>query len=97
MDVVMVTANGMVKRTAAEEFRTQGRGGGGITAMGVAAGDQVVGAVKLANEQTVMVVTAGGTAIKFEAAELRTMGRGAQGVRAIRLKEGDKVVAVMAL
>ncbi len=97
MDVVIVTANGMVKRTAADEFRAQGRGGGGITAMGVAAGDQVVDAVKLGNEQGVMVVTAGGTAIKFEAADLRAMGRGAQGVRAIRLKEGDKVAAVIAL
>lgn len=97
MDVVIVTANGMVKRTTADEFRAQGRGGGGITAMGVAAGDHVVGAVRLSNEQAVMVVTAGGTAIKFEAAELRTMGRGAQGVRGIRLKEGDKVAAVIAL
>ncbi len=97
MDVVIVTANGMVKRTAADEFRVQGRGGGGITAMGVAEGDQVVGAVRLANEQAIMVVTSGGTAIKFEAADLRTMGRGAQGVRAIRLKEGEKVAAVIAL
>jgi DNA gyrase subunit A len=97
MDVVIVTANGMVKRTAADEFRAQGRGGGGITAMGVASGDPVVGAVALKNEQAIMVVTAGGTAIKFEAAELRSMGRGAQGVRAIRLKEGDKVAAVLAL
>jgi len=97
MDVVIVTANGMVKRTAADEFRAQGRGGGGVAAMGVAADDKVVDAVKLGNEQGVMVVTAGGAAIKFEAAELRSMGRGAQGVRGIRLKEGDKVVAVVAL
>jgi DNA gyrase subunit A len=97
MDVVIVTANGMVKRTTADEFRAQGRGGGGITAMGVGAGDQVVGAVALRNEQNVMVVTAGGTAIKFASSDLRTMGRGAQGVRGIRLKEGDKIVAVIAL
>ena len=65
--------------------------------MGVGAGDQVVGAVALRNEQNVMVVTAGGTAIKFASSDLRTMGRGAQGVRGIRLKEGDKIVAVIAL
>lgn len=65
--------------------------------MGVAAGDRVVGAVKLAMETSVMVVTAGGTAIKFAASDLRSMGRTAQGVRAIRLKDGDKVVAVVAL
>ena len=97
MDVVIVTAMGMVKRTSADEFRQQGRGGGGIAAMGVAAGDKVVGAAKLSMEQSVMVVTAGGTAIKFAASDLRQMGRGAQGVRAIRLKDGDRVVAVVAL
>ena len=96
MDVVIVTAMGMVKRTSADEFRQQGRGGGGITAMGVAAGDKVVGVAKLASEQGVMVVTAGGTAIKFAASDLRQMGRGAQGVRAIRLKAGATVVAVVA-
>ncbi len=33
MDVVLVTKNGMVKRTSVEEFRLQGRGGGGVAAM----------------------------------------------------------------
>jgi DNA gyrase subunit A len=97
MDVVIVTANGMVKRTSVDEFRQQGRGGGGIAAMGVGPGDRVVGAVKLQMEQSVMVVTQSGTAIRFAASELRSMGRTAQGVRGIRLKDGDKVVAVAAL
>ena len=97
MDVVLVTSKGMVKRTSVEEFRQQGRGGGGITAMGVGDGDCVVGAVKLGMEQSVMVVTAKGAAIRFAAGDLRSMGRSAQGVRGIRLKEGDKVVAVVAL
>jgi len=97
MAVVLVTANGMVKRTSVAEFRQQGRGGGGIAGMGVAPGDRVVGAVALGPAQTVMVVTAGGTAIRFAASELRSMGRAAQGVRGIRLKEGDKVVAVVAV
>jgi DNA gyrase subunit A len=97
MDVVIVTANGNVKRTAVDQYRQQGRGGSGIAAIGVAPGDRVVGAVKLAMEQSVMVVTASGTAIRFAASELRAMGRGAQGVRGIRLKDGDKVVAVVAL
>jgi len=97
MDVVLVTASGMVKRTNVDEFRQQGRGGGGITAMSVGAGDKVVGAVALTNQATVMVVTASGVAIRFSAADIRSMGRTAQGVRAVRLKDGDKVVAVAAL
>jgi DNA gyrase subunit A len=97
MDVVLVTEKGMVKRTDAEEFRQQGRGGGGITAMSLGEGDRVVAATKLSMEGSLMVVTSGGTAIRFAATELRSMGRTAQGVRAIRLKEGEKVVAVIAL
>ncbi len=97
MDVIIVTANGMIKRTAADEFRQQGRGGGGIAAMNVADGDKVVGAVTLGMASTVMVVTAGGTAIRFSAGDLRSMGRAAAGVRAIRLKDGDKVVGVAAV
>jgi DNA gyrase subunit A len=98
MDVVIVTKNGMIKKTAADEFRQQGRGGGGIAAMNVGDGDCVAGAVALGmGVSTVMVVTAGGTAIRFAAADLRAMGRGASGVRAIRLKEGDKVAAVTAV
>jgi len=97
MDVVFVTKNGMVKRTSADEFRAQGRGGGGVTAMGVGEGDAIVGAVALGAAKGVMVVTAGGTAIHFAAQELRAMGRGAQGVRGIRLKEGDSVAAVIAV
>jgi len=74
MDVVIVTANGMVKRTTPTSSGHR-PGRWGITAMGVGAGDQVVGAVALRNEQNVMWWTAGGTAIKFASSDLRTMGR----------------------
>jgi DNA gyrase subunit A len=97
MDVVIVTANGMVKRTAANDYRQQGRGGSGIGAIGVAPGDRVVAVLSLGSAQSVMLVTAGGTAIRFAASELRSMGRTAQGVRGIRLKDGDKVVAAAAV
>jgi len=95
MDVVLVTKKGMIKRTAVDEFRQQGRGGGGVAAMGLADGDEVVGAAAL-TAGSVMVVTASGKAIRFAADELRQMGRGAQGVRGIRLSDGDRVVAVVA-
>jgi DNA gyrase subunit A len=97
MDVVIVTAKGMVKRTSADEYRQQGRGGSGITGISVGDGDHVVAAVALGAAGSIMVVTAGGTAIRFAASELRSMGRSAQGVRGIRLKDGDKVVAAVAV
>ena len=45
MDVVLVTKNGMVKRTNVEDFRKQSRGGGGVAAMGLAEGDGISVAV----------------------------------------------------
>jgi len=97
MDVVLVTKNGMIKRTSVDEFRLQGRGGGGVAAMGLAEGDAIVGAAPMGSASAVMVVTQKGTAIRFSAEEVRQMGRGAQGTRAIRLQEGDQVVAVVAV
>lgn len=95
MDVVLVTKNGMVKRTSVDEFRLQGRGGGGVAAMSLADGDVIVGAAALEKASSVMVVTAKGTAIRFSVDDVRQMGRGAQGTRAIRLQEGDSVAAVV--
>ncbi len=97
MDVVLVTKSGMVKRTSVEDFREQGRGGGGVAAMSLTEGDIIVGATALGNESGVMVITKKGTAIRFPAGDVRQMGRGAQGTRAIRLQDGDEVVAVVAV
>ncbi len=97
MDVVLVTKNGMVKRTSADEFRLQGRGGGGVAAMSLAEGDAIVGAAPLSNASSVMVITKRGTAIRFSTDDIRQMGRGAQGTRAIRLQDGDEVIAVVSL
>ena len=97
MDVVLVTKNGMVKRTNVEDFRRQGRGGGGVAAMSLAEGDVIVGAAAMGNASDIMVVTKKGTAIRFSVDDVRQMGRGAQGTRAIRLQEGDTVIAVVAL
>jgi DNA gyrase subunit A len=96
MDVVLVTKNGMVKRTSVDEFRLQGRGGGGVAGMSLAEGDAIVAAAPLSNASSVMVVTKHGTAIRFSVDDVRQMGRGAQGTRAIRLQDGDEVVAVVA-
>ena len=98
MDVILVTKGGMVKRTSVDEFRLQGRGGGGVAAMSVAEGDEIVAVARLSAKATsVMVVTKQGTAIHFAVEDVRPMSRNAQGTRAIRLQEGDEVVAVVAL
>jgi DNA gyrase subunit A len=98
MDVVVVTKGGMVKRTSADEFRVQSRGGGGVTAMSVAEGDEVVAIAPVAPKaKSVMVVTKSGIAIQFPIDDVRSMSRTAQGTRAIRLQDDDEVVGVVVL
>lgn len=96
MDLVTVTEKGMIKRTALDEFRAQRRGGSGIRAANLAAGDRMAGAVAVSGSEDVIVLTAQGTAIRFSADDLRAMGRTASGVQGIRLADGDRVVAVVA-
>ena len=96
MDLITVTEKGMVKRTALDEFRAQRRGGSGIRAANLAAGDGIAGAVAVSDGDEVIIVTAQGTAIRFSASDLRAMGRTASGVQGIRLGAGDRVVAVVA-
>jgi DNA gyrase subunit A len=87
----------MVKRTSVDEFRIQGRGGGGVGAMSLGEDDGIVGAVALQKATSVMVVTEQGVAIHFSVDDIRQMSRSAQGTRAIRLQEDDQVVAVVAV
>jgi len=96
MHVVMVTEQGVVKRSDLEEYRRQGRGGGGVKGINVATGDRVVGAVCVDGDPDILVCTAQGMTIRMAGADIRAMGRTASGVRGIRLQAGDRVVAIAA-
>ncbi|KPJ61828.1 hypothetical protein AMK68_05660 [candidate division KD3-62 bacterium DG_56] len=96
MHVVMVTEQGVVKRSDLEEYRRQGRGGGGVKGINVAMGDRVVGAVCVDGDPDILICTAQGMTIRMAGADVRAMGRTASGVRGIRLQAGDRVVAIAA-
>ena len=95
MFVVIVTAQGMVKRTSLEEYRQQSRGGSGVGAINLGDGDKVVSAVITDGKKDLMVVTAKGMSIRFAGEDARAMGRTASGVRGISLKDGDCVAALV--
>ncbi len=93
--VLMVSAQGMVKKVALSEFSNPRRNG--ITATGLKKND-VLKDVKLTDgSQDVIVGTRNGLAIRFHEAEVRAMGRSAAGVRGIKLGKGDSVVGVVTL
>ena len=89
---VLGTRRGEVKRLIAADFA--GVRGGGVKAMELEPGDEVVAAVAVQEADEVLFVTREGQAIRFAVSEVRASGRGSGGMRAIRLGQGDVVVGV---
>jgi DNA gyrase subunit A len=92
--VLTVTERGFGKRTAVEEYRTQGRGGKGI--INVKTTDKngkVVAIMRVQEDFDVLVMTANGKLIRVRSQDIRAVGRATQGVRLINLDEDDKVTA----
>ena len=93
--VMMVTEQGLIKKTALQEFGNPRRTC--IAAINLGKGDALI-AVRLTDgSQDIVIGTRGGVAIRFHENEVRAMGRTASGVRAIRLEKKDKVVGAVVL
>ncbi|MGE5486140.1 MAG: DNA gyrase subunit A [Ignavibacteriales bacterium] len=90
--LLFATRGGIVKKTDVGEFANIRKGG--IRALDLREGDQLVGAHFVTEDDQVILATERGQAIRFPAREVRPMGRDARGVTGIRLKEGDQVVGM---
>ncbi len=89
----MVTKNGIIKRTALENFSNVRKVG--IIAITLKEGDRLVEVVKTDGKQELIIATRKGQAIRFKEEEARELGRTGQGVIGIRFKEGeDQVVGI---
>ena len=90
--LVMVTKNGVIKRTELSAYDTARKGG--VIALSLDEGDELAW-VRLTNGSTELVVaTKRGMAIRFNELDVRPMGRTARGVKAITLREDDCVVGM---
>ncbi|MDZ4224362.1 MAG: DNA gyrase C-terminal beta-propeller domain-containing protein, partial [bacterium] len=93
--VVLVTKNGTIKKTELTAFNNPRASG--IIAIGLDAGDEVVGAKLTNGKQEIVLSTRQGKAIHFHEEDVRSMGRQAGGVRGIHLAKGDEVVSMEVL
>lgn len=88
--LVMMTKNGIIKRTHLSQYRNVRRSG--LIAISLDEGDELCG-VRLTNgNNELLVATREGYAIRFKETDARAMGRNARGVKAITLEGDDKVV-----
>lgn len=88
--LVMVTQNGMIKKTALSEFDNPRPSG--IIAISLKE-DRLVNVVRTDGNQELFIATKKGRAIRFHEKEVRPMGRSAAGVKGISLRH-DEVVGM---
>lgn len=93
--VLVISKNGLGKRSALEDYPTQGRGGKGVKTMQVTEKTGYLVAIKSVTDQDdLMITTNSGITIRTAASELRVMGRATQGVKIIRLEDQDSIADV---
>jgi DNA gyrase subunit A len=91
--LLMATRRGTVKKT---ELSAYGRPlKGGIIALGLDEGDQLIAVSRTKANDHVILSTRDGMAIRFDESDARPMGRPAHGVRGIKLEDGDEVVGMV--
>ena len=94
-DVMVATVGGYAKRTPADQYPVQGRGGRGVlTARIVEARGELVGALMVHPDDEVFAITSAGGVIRTSAAEVKLSGRQTMGVRLMNLASGNSVVAI---
>src|SRR6195952_2072558 len=93
--VFIVTEGGYAKRTSADQYRLQNRGGLGIKVAKLqeARGD-LAGALIVDDEDEVLVVLASGKVVRSSVAEVPAKGRDTMGVVFARFADDDKIIAV---
>jgi DNA gyrase subunit A len=89
--ILLATKQGKVKKTELSAFSHPKRGG--IQAITLEDGDEVMAARRTDGQREVLLSTKEGMIIRFAEEEVRPMGRTAGGVRGIDVEEHDQVIA----
>jgi len=89
--VLFATKKGTVKKTELSQFSHPRSGG--ILAISLEAGDEVMAARRTDGQREVLLSTKVGMIIRFPEEEVRPMGRTAGGVRGIDVDDDDQVIA----
>ena len=92
LSVVMATRNGVIKKTELKAYSNPRVGG--IIALRIREGDELVGASLASREDEVLLTSRNGQAIRFRGGDVRDMGRASIGVKGIKLRGDDYVVSL---
>ena len=93
MYLVMVTKNGIIKKTSLEQYSRPRVNG--INAIEIREDDQLLESKLTTGTSEIMIATRGGKCIRFPEEKVRSVGRTSIGVRGIDLSEGDEVIGMI--
>ncbi len=93
--IFMATKNGVVKKTELMAYSRPRAGG--IIALNLDAGDELIVARITDGTMNVFLGSARGKSIRFHESDIRPSGRIARGVRGMRLAKGDEIVGMEVL
>ncbi|MCI7005150.1 MAG: DNA gyrase subunit A, partial [Akkermansia muciniphila] len=90
--LLVVSENGLGKRTAFSEYRIQSRAGIGIKTINCTEKTgKVVSATTVTDADELMIMTTGGQSVRIKVADVRETGRATQGVKLITLDANDLI------
>ncbi len=93
--ILMSTKNGLVKKTELMAYSRPRSGG--IIALDLVTGDELIAARITDGTMNVFLGSAGGKSIRFHESDVRPSGRVSRGVRGLTLSKGDKLVGMEVL
>ena len=87
-DVLVVSEQGMGKRSKLEDYRVTNRGGKGVKTMNITEKTGKLIAIKNVNDSNdLVIINKSGIMLRMKVSSLRVMGRNTQGVRLINLEK----------
>ena len=93
--LLIVSENGLGKRTLISEFHPQNRNGKGLKCYKITEKTgYVVGVKAVDDDHEIMMITTAGTIIQLRVAEISKLGRITSGVKLINLDDGVKVAQI---
>ncbi|NQU98119.1 DNA gyrase subunit A [Candidatus Woesearchaeota archaeon] len=91
--LLTATKNGIVKKTSLDAYSRPRRGG--IIALKLDEGDEVVGVVSTDGKQNILLATKKGFAVKCAETDIRPMGRVSRGVKGVSLRKEDELIGMV--
>lgn len=94
-NILVVSENGVGKRTVLDEYRKTNRGGKGVMTMKVT--DKTGGVIALINvndEEDLMIINRSGIVIRMRVADVKLAHRNTQGVKLINLRGKDFIASI---